>query len=259
MKLISRAGWGARPASSNLTYLQSARGVKVHYMGSYVDPRIAADHSRCAALIRQVQAGHMDANGWNDIGYSFICCPHGDVYEGRGLHRLPAANGPGLNQGHYAVLALLGNAGLTQPTDAMLDGIREAVTYCRNRGQAGTEIKGHRDGYNTDCPGGPLYAWIQAGAPRPGSAGSAGSSGGKTTDTEDIVKKLPMLGRGAKASEDTQTLRALLRARSHPEIEETGAFDGAVEAAVKAVQRWGKVDADGIVGPRTWAVLLRVH
>ena len=28
---------------------------------------------------------------------------------------------------------------------------------------------------------------------------------------------------------------------------------------VQAVQRWGGIDDDGIVGPVTWSVLLRVH
>jgi murein L,D-transpeptidase YcbB/YkuD len=57
-----------------------------------------------------------------------------------------------------------------------------------------------------------------------------------------------------------QTLRGLLLARSHPEIGQVeGDFDAKVEAAVRDVQRWGGVDDDGIVGPRTWPVLLRVH
>jgi murein L,D-transpeptidase YcbB/YkuD len=55
-----------------------------------------------------------------------------------------------------------------------------------------------------------------------------------------------------------QTLRALLAARSHS-VGMTGRFDAKVEGAVKAVQKWGGVEADGIVGPKTWPVLLRVH
>jgi hypothetical protein len=77
--------------------------------------------------------------------------------------------------------------------------------------------------------------------------------------TEDVVKKLPMLRKGDEG-EHVQTLRALLLARSHPEIGQVdGPFDTKVEQAVRAVQEWGKVDADGIVGPKTWPVLLRVH
>ncbi|WP_199485130.1 peptidoglycan recognition protein family protein [Actinomadura craniellae] len=167
IKLVSRAAWGARSARSTATYLASTRGVKVHYTGDSMDPRIAADHGRCAARVRAIQNGHMDGNGWADIGYSMVVCAHGHVFVGRGAHRLPAANGPGLNTGHYAVCGLVGNKGTTQPTDAMLHGIRDAIEYLRSRGGAGGEIKGHRDGYATDCPGGPLYAWVRKGAPRP--------------------------------------------------------------------------------------------
>ncbi|TMQ94395.1 CHAP domain-containing protein [Actinomadura soli] len=76
--------------------------------------------------------------------------------------------------------------------------------------------------------------------------------------TEDIVKKLPELNKG-DSGEHVQSLQGLLMARSHPEITMTGRFDDATEAAVKAVQRWGGVDVDGVVGPKTWPVLLRVH
>jgi len=77
--------------------------------------------------------------------------------------------------------------------------------------------------------------------------------------TEDLVKKLPMLRKGDEG-EHVQTLRALLMARSHPEVETVdGPFDTTVEKAVRAVQAWGRVEVDGIVGPQTWPVLLRVH
>ncbi|WUI00465.1 peptidoglycan-binding protein [Spirillospora sp. NBC_00431] len=76
--------------------------------------------------------------------------------------------------------------------------------------------------------------------------------------TEDMVKKLPELNKG-DSGEHVQSLQGLLMARSHPEITMSGRFDDATEAAVKAVQRWGGVEADGIVGPKTWPVLLRVH
>lgn len=88
-----------------------------------------------------------------------------------------------------------------------------------------------------------------------------GGSGSTSKTTEDLVKALPMLVKGAKASnEHVQTARGLLLARSHPEIGPVvGPFDAKMETAVKAVQRWGKVDDDGIIGPITWSVLLRVH
>ncbi|MEW2355833.1 CHAP domain-containing protein [Spirillospora sp. NPDC029432] len=82
---------------------------------------------------------------------------------------------------------------------------------------------------------------------------------GSSNWTEDIVDKLPTLRKGAEG-EHVQTLRALLMARSHPEIDGVdGPFDTKVELAVRALQLWGKVEPDGVVGPKTWPVLLRVH
>ncbi|MFB9512218.1 hypothetical protein ACFFT8_02905, partial [Streptomyces purpureus] len=65
------------------------------------------------------------------------------------------------------VCALVGSSGLTEPTDAQLHGLRDAIDHCRREGAAGPWLGGHKDGYPTNCPGGPLYAWVQAGAPRP--------------------------------------------------------------------------------------------
>jgi hypothetical protein len=75
--------------------------------------------------------------------------------------------------------------------------------------------------------------------------------------TEKMVRNLLMLAKGA-TGEDVETLQGLLMARSHPEVTISGTFDAKTEAAVMAVQRWGGVDDDGVVGPLTWPVLLRV-
>lgn len=166
MKLITRKQWGAR-APKNVSRLGSTRGVKVHYEGDHISTALATDHRLCASQVRNIQTFHMDTRGWSDIAYNALVCPHGSVYVGRGPHVLCAANGPGLNFGHYAVCGLVGDSGLTQPSPAMLNGIRDAIEWLRAEGGAGSEIKGHRDGYSTSCPGEPLYAWVRKGAPRP--------------------------------------------------------------------------------------------
>jgi hypothetical protein len=109
----------------------------------------------------------MNGNGWSDVAYNMLVCKHGYVFMGRGPKVLTAANGPGLNSQHYSVCALVGTSGDVQPTDDMLNGIRDAIQYLRVHGNAGREIKGHRDGYATSCPGDALYAWVRRGAPRP--------------------------------------------------------------------------------------------
>jgi hypothetical protein len=76
--------------------------------------------------------------------------------------------------------------------------------------------------------------------------------------TEAIVNKLPQVSKG-DTGEHVESVQGLLLARSHPEVAVNGRFDDTTEAAVKAVQKWGGVTADGIVGPDTWPVLLRVQ
>ncbi|WP_369274532.1 N-acetylmuramoyl-L-alanine amidase [Streptomyces sp. R11] len=168
MKLVSRSQWGARDyrlPNGATPYSRARRGVKLHYLGTAYSDR---SHDRCDDYVRQIQAQHMDSNGWSDIGYSFVVCTHGYVYEGRGLRRRNSANGStALNEQDYAIVLLVGSSGLTKPTDAQLNGARDAIEYCRKEGPAGAWLGGHRDGYATNCPGDPIYAWVKAGAPRP--------------------------------------------------------------------------------------------
>lgn len=168
LKLVRRSEWGARdyrlPSGATLYSGEKRRGVKVHYLGTFYSDR---PHTQCAAYVRQLQAQHMDGNGWSDIGYSFVVCTHGYVYEGRGLRRRNSANGnTTLNDQDYAVCALVGSSGLTAPPPAQVNGLRDAIDYCRAEGPAGTWLGGHRDGYATSCPGDALYTWVHAGAPR---------------------------------------------------------------------------------------------
>lgn len=95
-------------------------------------------------------------------------------------------------------------------------------------------------------------AGVIAGYGRPAYAGSADDW------MEAMVDKLPLLKKGA-TGEAVETMQGLLMARSHPEIKITGQFGDKEVAAVKAVQKWGGVTADGEVGPQTWPVLLRVN
>lgn len=167
MTVESRASWGARTAKSP-TYLASTRGVKAHYTGGSVNVGTLTDHDKCRSAVRGIQNGHMDGNGWNDIGYSMIACEHAAMI-GRGAHVLPAANGSGLNSGHYAILVLVGTSGSATITDNMKIHFHEARDFLRNHGSAGKEIKRHKDGYATDCPGASVSNWVLNGAKKPGN------------------------------------------------------------------------------------------
>lgn len=189
-------GWGARSASqplANMPAAGSVLGVKVHYTGGAENSAMINDHTKCDDRVRSVQNGHMDGNGWSDIGYSFVVCMHGYAFVGRGFGKLPAANGPGLNSGHYAILGLVGTSGVVTPSDAMENGIRDVIEWLRGKG-IGHQIKGHRDGYATDCPGTKLYAWVKAGAPRPDGPTAPPPTPPTPVPTEDDVTDYTALG-----------------------------------------------------------------
>jgi LysM repeat protein len=190
MDLVLRAQWKARAyrrPNGAIRYASTPRGVKVHYLGTRYDDR---PHAQCPAYVRRLQAQHMDGNGWSDIGYSFLACTHGSVYEGRGLERRNSANGnTTLNEQHYAVCALVGTAGVVTPTAPQIQGLRDAVAHCRSKGGAGWEILGHRDGYRTDCPGAALYRMVRGGELEPVSGATYTVRGGDFLSA--IAKKYP--------------------------------------------------------------------
>ncbi|MFG1866083.1 peptidoglycan recognition protein family protein [Microbispora bryophytorum] len=250
--LVSRAAWGARSPRGSYSSLASTRGVKVHYTGGRVDPGIVGDHAKCVAMVKSIQDFHIDGNGWIDIGYSMVACPHRKVFVGRGPGHLPAANGPGLNSGHYAVLGLVGNAGLVQPTDGILHAILDAVEYLRAKGGAGKEIKGHRDGYSTDCPGDPLYAWVKKGAPRPGTTQPQPDPEPEpepqpTQKWPGRLLKYPPMMRG----DDVRAWQARMKELGY-DIVVDGAYGPDSKDVCRRFQKDRHLDVDGIVGPDTW-------
>ncbi|MBF8191647.1 N-acetylmuramoyl-L-alanine amidase [Nonomuraea sp. K274] len=260
-EIVTRASWGAKVPSQPLTRLTATRGVKVHYTGGHVNPAIVDDHTRCVGLVRSVQRMHMAGGretAYSDIGYNMVACPHGKVFVGRGPHMLPAANGAGLNTGHYAVLALLGSTGFTEPNDQLLHAIVDAIEHLRVHGDAGKEIRCHRDGYATECPGGPLTAWVRRGAPRPETTSPHAS----TSWTEDLVKDLPTLRPGDE-HRHVKTMRCVLFARGYEPANlhstEYGhdADDLAdLKAKVNAFKTAHKLADDGVFGDGAWKAAL---
>lgn len=158
----SELGWPASAAPEQLT----AKGVKIHYEGTHVSN---GTHDECVAEVKAIRRSHLanTAENYSDIAYNLLVCLHGYVFEGRGKRKRTGANGnQDLNKAHYAICALLGSSGDTEPSDEMVEGIRWGIAYLRGYG-AGRAIAGHRDGYATACPGDPLYHLAQNGTLEP--------------------------------------------------------------------------------------------
>lgn len=164
MKFISRKDLGWPPSAAPIQQ-GNPLGCKIHYEGTVSPVR---DHSHCKDYWTQIRNSHLanKAEGYSDVAYNLAVCRHGYVLEGRGPGHQTGANGnQALNKAHYSICVLYGTND-TSVSSEVVSAVREAILYLRDHG-AGKEIKGHRDGYATACPGDPLYALVKSGAFEP--------------------------------------------------------------------------------------------
>lgn len=119
-------------------------------------------HSQCAGKVRSIQNFHMDGQGWADIAYNFLVCPHGFVFEGRGWGRRSAANGTNAGNAAYHAVCYLGGKG--DPfTDAAKGGFRATRDEWERRYGRKANVHPHRYFLATECPGSEITNWISSG------------------------------------------------------------------------------------------------
>lgn len=152
MNIITRDQWGAREPTKSLPSINPSSRTG-HWNGPEIKgyDGIIADHNRCYSLVRGIQNYHMDANGWSDIAYNGVPCPHGYLFEGRGFGIRSAANGTNTANSQSEAFCYLG--GQNNPFT------NEGKSVFAELGIT----KGHRDWFATQCPGDEIYNEIQNG------------------------------------------------------------------------------------------------
>jgi hypothetical protein len=183
--VITRAEWGANEAIRRAAprYADNVHVAIVHHTAG--SNSYTAGQS--AAIVRSIYLYHVQGNGWNDIGYSFLVDKYGQIFEGRygGTTRaVIGAHAMGFNVGSVGV-ALIGNYGSATVTPAAraalvsllawrldlahVDPLSRVVRVSTGnpRYPPGTAvtlnaISAHRDTYPTSCPGTSLYAQLPA-------------------------------------------------------------------------------------------------
>lgn len=233
---VSRAEWGARAARTRTAL--SASDVTIHWAGT--PSGFPFDHDHCATVVRSFQAYHMDTQGWADIAYNLLVCPHGSIFEGRGVGIRSAANGDvNSNSASFAVCYILGTG---EPfTDQAADAINDAVEML-----GGSTWSVHRRWTGSECPGNTIIEWVEAGHERKGHVAPTPPVEGPC---EDRVFQLGDNGRCVIY------IQRLLNKRRGYNLVDDGDFGPLTHAAVKKFQRNRKGPVDGIVGPLTWKAL----
>ncbi|MFF3443660.1 N-acetylmuramoyl-L-alanine amidase [Streptosporangium sp. NPDC002721] len=263
MKFVKRDAFGWGPTSAGTANPRS--GLVIHYDGS--NQGLAnKPHSACRDYWVRTRKFHMGSNrGWTDIGYSFGACPHGYVFEGRGVDRVQAAQ-PGGNSTWYSCTLMSGPG--EDPPAAQIDAVRQLRAWLMSKGMA-AGVKGHRDFFSTSCPGDRLYRLVREGTfarpPEVAKPKPASKPKPAPTSTEVMVKKLPTLkvgdGKdGGAIRWHVKTMHYLLLARDYGGLDGLNdtVFSEEHENGVKGLQDAAGMKPTGVVDDDTWALLLRV-
>ena len=169
--IYTRAQWGAD--ESKMTWTPSYGKITVGFVHHTVSANNYAA-SDVPAMIRGIYAYHAQTLGWGDIGYNFLVDRFGRIWEGRfgGMDK-PVIGGHTLGYNSVGMgVAAIGNFDVAAAPQAMVDaferifawkfdlsGIPATGTVVAN-GNTIQRITGHRDVYQTACPGQYLYAKI---------------------------------------------------------------------------------------------------
>jgi hypothetical protein len=170
--VFSRASWGANQPNCNPTYCSTSH-VAMHHTAS-ASEYTSTSWSQCAANVKATQVYHMATRGWCDIGYNYLICPHGDIFEGRAGGDDVRGAHDGYNCGSMGV-AMMGY--FHPPYSQTLTGAMQASfvdlagwkcdqqgidplgsSWYAGLGAVEQNIYGHRDVSSTACPGDLAYA-----------------------------------------------------------------------------------------------------
>lgn len=241
--VVSRYGWGARDPGKVCGDVHTPYRMAIHHTAGN------NGQTNPAAVMRQIQAYHIDTNGWCDIGYHFVVSADGTVFQGRSDERRTGAHVSGQNTGNIGV-ALMGNYISVAPPDAQLSGAVEIVGWIgraygisldRNR------VKGHKEWApgTTSCPGTELLNRI------PTILARAGGTPPPTTCT----RSWPSVQRSTSYSKNAKVVQYLLRAHGYS-LTADGYFGAGTYNAVVSFQQSRGLADDGVVGKNTWEKLV---
>lgn len=133
----------------HVSRMGTSQGIVVHWSGGGRSTQL--DYS--IPLVQRIQRWHM-AEGWADIGYSFLIDDAGNIFEGRGWG-VVGAHTRGLNDTHHGVCWLGGRDPSDAPSELAVEALRTLVAQ-HTAHYGATTVTTHRDNAATACPGNAL-------------------------------------------------------------------------------------------------------
>jgi hypothetical protein len=157
MRIISRSEWGARPPKhAPVTIALPTPELWLHHAAGAVIPGDDIVSPADLERVDGIQDYHMDTKGWNDIAYSYLLDPDGNIFEGRGFGVRGAHTANHNRTGHG--ICVIGNYDLQAVDSDLVPKLAAFVKHGHEQGwwPAGF-TGGHRDVGDTSCPGRNLY------------------------------------------------------------------------------------------------------
>lgn len=183
--IVTRRGWKADESlrEKKFTYTGKVKAAFVHHTASGNNYTC----SQAPSLVRGFYRYHVKSLGWRDIGYNFLVDKCGRIYEGRAGGVAKAVKGAhtmGFNSNSTGI-AVIGSYGSKKPSKSAVKAVARLTawklglhgmnprskTYLTSGGGnlygKGKKVRlnvisGHRDGFNTSCPGGKLYGKLKS-------------------------------------------------------------------------------------------------
>lgn len=219
--------------------------IVLHYSATYEDQDIGA------AEIDQMHR----ARGWSGIGYHYVIRLDGTVEIGRSPETRTGAHVGGANTGKIGICCIGGlrrssgpNVGVDTRTNAQKSAFVRLIQDIHTR-HPDALVRGHRDFTATQCPAYDAAAWWA-------SVDRVAFENVSPANQSLPTVSFPMLQTGSKSS-SVKKVQRILREKGHLEGAIDGKFGPVTKRAVEAFQASAGVDVDGIVGPMTWAELLK--
>lgn len=202
-------------------------------------------------------------NGWQGCGYHFFINKNGEIYRGRPEETI-GAHAKNYNSNSIGI-CFQGDFEKEAPTPDQIQSGLELVEYLKKKYNI-KQIKAHKDLMSTSCPGSlfPMEKFLgreenlilsfQRAATADGfKLKQYGCDGQYGNETQMVMRKCIVKRRlFYKYKNSTKLVQRLLG------IKQDGLAGKATEAAIKQFQKQQKLVADGVVGEKTWMVLLGI-
>ncbi|XP_075042486.1 peptidoglycan-recognition protein SC2-like [Mixophyes fleayi] len=151
--IISKSAWGGRRSTCKPRIKNPVPWVIIHHT---TGPSCNTKAS-CINQVKGIQNHHMNANKWCDVGYNFLVGNDGNVYEGVGWTTV-GAHARGSNSKSIGI-SFIGNYMNNLPSPAAINAAQRLIScgVSKKMIRADYTLKGHRNVFNTACPGNALY------------------------------------------------------------------------------------------------------